>query len=67
MIEIKKFFRENVELFATSKQKSLEYNEQRGFLAMSEAIEQIQWQLNQIDQELVALRQEIRTLSDRID
>ena len=61
MTNPKKFFSENVERHATSQQRPIEYNEQRGFLAMCEAIEQLQTQLSHVSQELQALRREIHT------
>lgn len=60
MTEPKKFFAENVERYATSQQRPIEYNEQRGFLAMSAAIENIQMQLGELRREVALLHQEIR-------
>lgn len=56
MTDAKKFFAENVERYATSRARPIEYNEQRGFLAMCEAIERLQTQLDRVEQALIALR-----------
>ena len=62
MTNPKKFFLENVDMLASIEQQSpIESNEHKGFLAMSEAIEHIQLQLNQLSHEVAALRQELQT------
>lgn len=66
MAEISKFFRDNVERHATSTARPIEYNEQRGFLALSEAVERLESRLSRIEQEQAALRKLLRSLSGRI-
>jgi hypothetical protein len=66
MTDPKKFFQDNVAKHAISPTRPIEYNEQRGFLAIAEMLERLEFRLLQIEQEQSALRQLLLTLSNQI-
>lgn len=67
MPNAKQFFQDNVERHATDPARPVEYNEQRGFLALAEAIERVESRQQRIEQAQAALLQELRSLSGRIE
>lgn len=56
MTKPSQFFQDNVEKYATNTKRPLEYNEQRGFLAMAKTLERLESHMKQIEQEQSALR-----------
>ena len=66
MTDAKKFFADNVQRIPNSAGQAIAYNEQRGFLALAEAMERMEWELKQVHQELEATRLALHSLSDRV-
>jgi hypothetical protein len=64
--EAKKFFADNVQRIQDFSAQPIAYNEQRGFLALAEALERVEWELRQANQELEATRLALHSLSDRV-
>ena len=64
--DAKKFFADNVQRIPSPAEQPIAYNEQRGFLALAEAMERIEWELKQANQELEATRLALHSLSDRV-
>lgn len=65
MSKAKDFFRDNVDRLPTAAGQPIAYNEQRGFLALAEALERVESRLLQIEEAQNDLRREIQSLSGR--